>query len=129
MNAPDSVSPRVQDPPASGVPLSKLPMVILAVVLVIAFSVSCALTNDAEFFEVVVGPELRDCNGAESMQCMMVNGEPFMGMIEGFLYQEGYDYILKVERFDIEPEEEDAAEDVDGHGYRLVEIVSKTRRM
>ena len=92
-------------------------------------SVSCASSDDSEIFEFAVGPELRDCVGIVPMRCMAVNGELFYDAIEGFDYVEGFDYLLKVERYDAWPDQEEPPQDASRYGYRLIEVISKTRRM
>ena len=72
-----------------------------ATVLMVLLYVSCVFSDDSDVFQVVIGPELRECGGQGDMKCMMVNGELFMGVIENFEYMEGYDYILKVSKASI----------------------------
>ena len=88
------------------------------------------LSHDAsDTFEVIVGPELRDCDVSGPMECMVVNGEVFKRVIEGFDYAEGYDYLIKAERFDAWTGRQDPPHDAMRYGYRLVEVISKDRRM
>ena len=91
--------------------------------LMVLVSVSCASSDDSEIFEFAVGPELRDCVGIVPMRCMVVNGEFFYDAIEGF------DYLLKVERYDAWPDQEEPPQDASRYGYRFIEVISKTRRM
>ena len=100
-----------------------------ATVLMVLLYVSCVFSDDSDVFQVVIGPELRECGGQGDMKCMMVNGELFMGVIENFEYMEGYDYILKVEKFDAWTDEEAQPEDIMKFGYRLIEVVRRTPRM
>ena len=88
------------------------------------------ITGESEVNTVIVGPELKDCVGVAPMKCMVVNGELFYDEIEGFTYEEGYDYYLVIQRFDPwggkEPPQ-DASRYGYRHGYRLVSVMSKTR--
>lgn len=100
-----------------------------AALFVVMVYVSCAFSDDSETFEVIVGPELRDCDVMGPMKCMVVNGEVFMGVIQGFDYTEGYDYLIKVERFDAWTDRQEPPHDAMRYGYRLIEVISKNRRM
>lgn len=76
--------------------------------------------------EVTVGPELVECVGVAPMQCLVVDGEYFYDSIEGFEYEEGYVYRIRMERYDAWPDLEEPPQDASAYGYRLVEIVSQT---
>jgi heat shock protein HslJ len=75
-----------------------------------------------------VGPELVDCVGVAPQQCMQVKTSPdeeyslFYDQIEGFEFQEGYEYELQVL---VEPVPNPPA-DGSALKYTLVEIVSQT---
>ena len=76
--------------------------------------------------DVVIGPELEDCVGVAPMRCMVVDGELFYGEIEGFEHEAGYQYLIRMERYDPwggRPPPADAS----WRGYRLVEVLEKTR--
>lgn len=75
---------------------------------------------------VTVGPELRECVGVGPQTCMVVDGELFYRPINGFDYQEGYTYLLKIERYDAWPDGDPPA-DASRFGYRLVDLISKTK--
>ena len=96
--------------------------------LMVLVSVSCASSDDSEIFEFAVGPEIRDCVGVAPMRCMVGNGELFYDAIEGFDYVEGFDYLLRVERYDAWPDQEEPPQDASRYGYRLIEVISKTRQ-
>lgn len=63
------------------------------------------------------------------MKCMKVKQDPnadweyFYGSIQGFDYQPGYQYTLKVKQFDIANPPADAP----NIRYELVEIINKTQ--
>ena len=78
-----------------------------------------------EVREVVVGPELEDCVGVGPMKCMVVDGLLFYDGIDGFDYEQGYEYRLRIEQFDAWPGQE-PPQDAGRYGYRLIEIISKT---
>ncbi len=75
-----------------------------------------------------VGPELVDCTGVAPQKCMQVKENPnddytlFYDQIEGFNYEEGFEYELKVEVTKVENPPADAS----NLKYTLVEEVSKT---
>lgn len=102
-------------------------LAVLAATAVVALA-ACGVLRDgekSEIREVVVGPELKDCVGIAPMQCMVVDGELFYDGIDGFDYEEGYEYRLKIEEFDAWPGQE-PPQDAGRYGYRLIEIISKT---
>ena len=74
--------------------------------------------------QVTVGPKLLDCVGVAPRKCMEVDGQLFYDSIDGFDYQEGYTYRLKIERYDAFPGEEEPPQDASKYGYRLIGVVS-----
>ncbi|NKQ37184.1 MAG: META domain-containing protein [Chloroflexi bacterium] len=81
-----------------------------------------------EIVTMYVGPELVDCTGVAPQKCMQVKENPdddytfFYDQIEGFNYEEGFEYELKVEVTKVENPPADAS----NLKYTLVEEVSKT---
>jgi heat shock protein HslJ len=77
---------------------------------------------------IYVGPVLVDCEGVASQKCMLVKENPkddyglFYDQIEGFEFQEGYDYELVVESTPVE----DPSADASSIKWTLVEVVNKT---
>ena len=53
-----------------------------------------------EIREVTVGPTLAKCYGVGLQSCMVVDGEFFYDGIEGFEYEAGYDYRLRIGKYD-----------------------------
>ncbi len=76
--------------------------------------------------EVSVGPERVECVGVGPMQCLVVDGEFFYDAIEGFEYEEGNVYRIRMEQYDAWPDLEELPQDASAYGYRLVEVVSQT---
>lgn len=74
---------------------------------------------------VTVGPALVDCVGVGQQSCMVVDGELFHGVIEEFEYEAGYNYRLRIGKYDpwggMEP-----PQDVGRYAYRLLELLEKT---
>ena len=74
-----------------------------------------------------MGPELLDCVGVGPQKCMQVKTEPdadyqyFYDQIEGFDYEEGYEYELSVQVESVENPPADAS----SIKYTLIEIVDK----
>lgn len=89
-------------------------------------ALACGSFTDSEVLEVTVGPELKECVGVAPMQCMVVDGELFYSSIDGFDYEEGYVYKLKMERYDAWPDRDEPPQDASRYGYRLIETISKT---
>ncbi|MCY3598661.1 MAG: DUF4377 domain-containing protein [Gemmatimonadetes bacterium] len=78
-----------------------------------------------ETLEVTVGPTLAKCYGVGVRTCMVVNGGLFYDGIEGFEYEAGYDYRLRIGKYDpwggSEP-----PQDAGRYAYRLLEQLEKT---
>ncbi len=74
-----------------------------------------------------VGPELVDCVGVAPMKCMLVKESPeddykyFYSQIEGFEFEPGYEYELRV----LVTPVENAPADASSLQYTLVEVVSQ----
>ncbi|MFN8483274.1 MAG: META domain-containing protein [Anaerolineae bacterium] len=76
-----------------------------------------------------IGPMLRDCVGVGPMKCLMAREDPtapwqhFYSQIEGFTFEPGYTYTLRVRVTDVlTPIPADAS----SKRYTLIEVVSKT---
>lgn len=76
--------------------------------------------------EVTVGPERVDCVGVGPRLCLVVDGGLFYDAIDGFDYEEGYHYRLRIEQYDAWPGQEEPPADAGRYGYRLIELISKT---
>ena len=102
-----------------------VPIVLVGLVIVMAL-VGCRVhSGTVEILEITVGPELEDCVGLAPRKCMVVDGYLFYERIEGFDYQEGYHYRLRIERSDAYPGQEPPA-DASRYRYRLLEVLEKT---
>ena len=99
---------------------------LLALLAALALgSVACDFSEERLTLLVTVGSELRDCEGVVPMKCFEVNGELFYDTIDGFDYEEGYLYRLRIERTDLYPGEKEPPQDASRYSYRLIEVVSK----
>ena len=76
--------------------------------------------------EVVVGPEQVECTGSAPQLCLVVDGELFYDEIEGFEYEAGYIYRLRIEEYDRWPGQTEIPQDAGRYGYRLLELLAKT---
>jgi len=89
---------------------------------------AAAATPEPETKTLYIGPALEDCSGVGQQTCMMVKESPdgdyhlFYQPIEGFDYEEGYEYeiVVNVEKVENPPA------DASSLKYILVKIVSKT---
>lgn len=84
--------------------------------------------TEGEIKTLFIGPELVDCEGAGPQKCMQVKESPedeyglFYSQIEGFKYEEGYEYEIVVEVTKVENPPADAS----SLKYTLIDVVSKT---
>ncbi|NCP67655.1 DUF4377 domain-containing protein [bacterium] len=83
-----------------------------------------AAISSGEIMVVNVAPQTRDCMGVGPMECLVVDGLNWYDQIEGFEFEAGYNYELKIERFN-RPEPVPA--DAGAYTYKLVEVISKTK--
>lgn len=74
---------------------------------------------------VTVGPTLAKCYGVGLRTCMVVDGEFFYDGIEGFEYEAGYNYRLRVGKYDPWGGRE-PPQDASRYAYRLLEPLEKT---
>ena len=74
---------------------------------------------------VTVGPTLTRCYGVGEQSCMIVDGGLFYDAIEGFEYEAGYNYRLRIGKYDPwnggEP-----PQDAGRYAYRLLEQLEKS---
>ena len=74
---------------------------------------------------MTVGPALAKCYGVGEQTCMVVDGGFFYDGIEGFDYEAGYDYRLRIGKYDPWGGEE-PPQDAGQYSYRLLEQLEKT---
>ena len=107
-----------------------MPKRLIAIAAALALVAAACIVNfsasESETLEVIVGPELVDCVGVGPMKCMVVDGNFFYSQVEGFDYEEGYVYELRIEKYDAWPGEKEPPQDASMYGYRLIEVISKT---
>lgn len=104
--------------------------IMLLLVVIPFFLMSC--NGNAEKTEkLMVASEQGDCVGVVPMKCLLVKKEGetkwefFYDDIEGFNYEPGYEYVLKVK---IEKIESPVAADRSSLKYILVKEISKTQK-
>lgn len=101
-----------------------VPLVLLLALLLAA----CDGATDSSEKTIYVGPELVDCVGVAPQQCLQVKESPeadyelFYGQIEGFTFEEGYEYELVIREEQVENPPADAS----SIRWVLVEEVSRT---
>ena len=83
-------------------------------------------TKYIETREVTVGPALAKCYGVGLQSCMVVDGGLFYDGIEGFDFEAGYDYRLRIGIYDPWNGKE-PPQDAGRYAYRLLEQLEKTR--
>ena len=64
-------------------------------------------------------------NAPITAACIVVNGEPYYGNIEGFDRRHGYEYTLLVDKYDLMPGRVSPPPETAKYGYRLVEALSE----
>lgn len=86
--------------------------------------------DDANVQELTVASRQGDCVGVAPMKCLLIkhsaegSWEFFYDNIEGFNYEPGYEYVIKVKTEEIE----NPAADQSSLKYILVKEVSKVRK-
>ena len=89
-------------------------------------AVSPSTEGTRETLEVAVGPARQECYGPFRRMCLVVDGEYFYDEIDGFTHELGYQYRLRIERYDAWPGREEPPQDASRYGYRLLEVLEKT---
>ena len=84
-------------------------------------------TLETTVLEVTVGAERVDCLGVAPRKCLVVDGLYFFDSIEGFDYEPGSSYVIRMERYDAWPGKDEAPQDASAYGYRLLEILKKVQ--
>lgn len=89
------------------------------------------LTSCEEEKTVYVASQLVDCEGSAPQKCMQIkeNKEDewslFYDVIEGFTYEEGFEYVLKVNISKVKNPPADAS----SLSYKLIEVISKEKKV
>ena len=87
----------------------------------------CATPMGPEVLLLEVGPQTADCVGEMVQSCLLVRNAPedewtnFYDPIEGFEHEEGFLYVIEVERTHVP----DPPADGSSYEYRLLRIISK----
>jgi heat shock protein HslJ len=111
---------QVENPPAGG---SSLRYSLVSV----EYKEPVPIAGEGVEKTVFVAPELVDCTGVAPQKCMLVKHNPedeytlFYDQIEGFKYEEGYEYELVI----LEEQVEDPPADASSISWILVREVSK----
>ena len=103
--------------------LSTVPLTVVLVKGLFIFA--CGPQGERLDLIVTVVSELKDCVAVNPMKCLVVNGELFFDTIEGFDFEEGFYYRLRIEREDLFPGN-DPPQDMSRYLYRLLEVLSKS---
>lgn len=78
----------------------------------------------------IIASETADCTGVAPMKCLQIKEKPtdnwsfFYSNIEGFTYEPGYEYVLKVKT----EKRENVPADASSIKYTLIKQVSKTKK-
>lgn len=85
--------------------------------------------NTAEIKILQIAPYKKSCVGAFPMQCLVVNGDYFYDHIEGFDFEDGYSYTLKVSKTKrCNPKVlNDCPQDIGIYKYRLLKVLKKEK--
>ena len=100
-------------------------VLFLLVILLALTLFACQEGEKGEIVELRVAPDTAICPGLAPMELLVVNGECFYGDIEGFGFEPGIEWLLKV-RKTAKPEEEFAT-DIPAHRWELLEILDRKR--
>ena len=104
--------------------IKKIPIITL---ILLSLTIGCD-RDEADHTEILtIGPYRTDCVGAHPQECYLEYNEEaeawhfFYEAIQGFEYEEGYIYTLKVSLH----ERPEGIQDVGRYAYRLVEVISR----
>lgn len=110
--------------------INLLPLFSAGFILVLAQCSSINHSAGQAEKTLIVGPETADCTGVVPMKCLQVKNTAdgkwtnLYTTIEGFIYEPGYEYVLKIK------EEKIANPPADGSSikYILMRQVSRTKK-
>lgn len=91
---------------------------------------SCTSEQEIQKKTILVASKQVDCTGVGPQKCMLIkehatqNWEYFYDTIEGFNYEEGFEYVLNISEKEISPVPADAS----SIQTILIEIISKTKK-
>lgn len=74
-----------------------------------------------------MGPARRECYGPFRRMCLIVDGGFFYDEIDGFTHEPGYEYLLRIERYDAFPGQAEPPQDAGRYGYRLIVEITRIR--
>ena len=106
-----------------------LPTIQTALVLLAAVALQgCSLADlDQDIFTLYVAPHTVECEGVGPMECLLVREDPgapwrtFYGAIQGFIYEPGWEYSLRVARRKVA----DPPADRSSFTYHLIRILEQ----
>ena len=100
------------------------------VISMIAIFALASCSTNKNLATYTISSEKADCYGVMPMKCMLVkegdaqNWTLFYSNIDGFDYEEGYEYVLKVKKLNVENPPADRS----SIKYTLIKVVSKTKK-
>jgi len=103
-----------------------LGIVLIATIFLFGISFVAAEIGDSSIETFEIESSQVDCTGVGPQKCLVVNGQLFYDGIEGFEFEEGYEYKLRVNKTQIY-DETNAPADASIYKYTLVEIISKEK--
>ena len=104
---------------------TKTSLFFIILTLVVAACKDTVGPGYIEILEVTVGPTLARCYGVGERTCMVVDGYLFYDGIDGFNFEPGYTYRLRIGKYDPWNGEE-PPQDASRYAYRLLEQLEKT---
>ena len=97
--------------------------------LILLLFATCSTENNLHSKVLMVADHLEDCTGVSNQKCLLIKENPgddwtyFYDQIEGFDYEEGYEYEILVEVVQLKNQPADAS----AHRYVLKQIRSKSK--
>ncbi|AGH80900.1 hypothetical protein PCNPT3_04790 [Psychromonas sp. CNPT3] len=85
-------------------------------------------STSEKLMTVDVGAHKVACFGVGPMQCLVVDDLLFYSKIQGFNFEEGYNYQLKIKRITVFTQYTVPA-DASLYEYHLIKVLSKTKQM
>ena len=100
----------------------------VAAALLVVTAACDPVLSERRVQDVVVGPQLLPCHGVGPQLCMQVRPyaspvwEYFDGEIEGFAFEPGFEYVIRIER----TVRKNPAPDGSIYRFRLIDVIKKT---
>ncbi len=98
--------------------------------LILTLAMACNSEQKSDYLTLTIASKKVDCQGVAPQKCLQIKignekeWQYFYGNIEGFNYEEGYEYVIEVSQEKIKNPPADGSY----IRYKFVKLISKTKK-